>query len=57
MLQAVKTELNPYIVDDFDRSPFVVIVSANTCEDKGFYLMRDEEYRYKKLKRAADSLW
>ena len=49
MLQAVKAELNPYIVDDFERDPFVVIVPADTCKEKGFYLMRDEEYRYKKL--------
>ena len=57
MLQAVKADAQPYVVDDFARGPFVCITEANTCEDKGYQLMRDEEYRYKKMKRAAADVW
>ena len=57
MLQAVKADSQPYVVDDFARDSLVFITEANLCEDKKYHLMRDEDYRYKKMKRSAADVW
>ena len=53
-LQAVKADSHPCVVDDFARDPFVCIMEASSCEDRGYQLIRDEEYRYMKMKRCLE---
>ena len=46
----------PYVMDNFSN-PFLVMALASDCTDMKYSLVKEEEYRYKQLKRKGEDLW
>ena len=59
MLQAlvVSHAEHPYVKDNFGANPFLVMAMGNHCTDMKYGLIKEEEYRYKKMKRKGEDLW
>jgi len=54
MLHAIHADKKsqPIVQDDFTRLPcWIVVAAADQCQDMGYTLMREEEYRYVQKKR------
>ena len=43
--------------DNFGANPFLVMAMGNDCTDMKYGLIKEEEYRYKKMKRKGEDLW
>ena len=48
---------HPYVRDSYAGHPFLVMAMGNECKDMKYALVREEEYRYKMLKRKGEDLW